>query len=43
MNIDLVLYVLALICFVLDAIPVIEVRVKLFSLGFAFLVATLIF
>lgn len=39
---DKILYILALVCFVLDAFGV-PLRVKLFSLGVACLVATLVF
>jgi hypothetical protein len=39
---DRILYILALICFAADAFNV-PVSVKLFSLGAAFLVASLVF
>lgn len=39
---DRILYICALVCFVLDAFSV-QVSVKLFSLGVAFLVASLVF
>lgn len=38
---DKILYILALACFVMDAFGL-QINVKLFSLGVAFLVATLV-